>query len=355
LSFAPFAAVHAITAPVVADSYIQSNFANKVGRAITPLKVKSARGVVNKALLRFDLSALPNTVTSADIAKATLMMYSNAVIGTGPLVIKPITGLWAEGTVTYANAPGVGDAIGTTANPSAGGYVMQDVTEKVGKWVDGETNNGLMIEPGANRMKVYLDSKETKQTSHPAYIEIVLKAPTGTTGATGATGTTGATGATGTTGETGPTGATGPAGATGETGATGATGPKGDIGPTGSNGQGVPSGVSAGQVLSKIDGMVRNTDEVAVTYKTAIANHIPVRVRGGGHDHEGDSTGTNVVLIDLSQIDHVLIDKAAGIARIGAGNRFNKLTTDLANEDVMIAHGTCATVCVSGNSAIAST
>jgi len=101
--------------------------------------------------------------------------------------------------------------------------------------------------------------------------------------------------------------------------------------------------------------LVRNTDEVAVTYKTAIANHIPVRVRGGGHDHEGDSTGTNVVLIDLSQIDHMLIDKAAGIARIGAGNRFNKLTTDLANEDVMIAHGTCATVCVSGNSAIAST
>jgi len=94
--------------------------------------------------------------------------------------------------------------------------------------------------------------------------------------------------------------------------------------------------------------LVSNTDEVAVTYKTAIANQIPVRVRGGGHDHEGDSTGTNVVLIDLSQIDHVLIDKAAGIARIGAGNRFNKLTTDLANEDVMIAHGTCATVCVSG-------
>lgn len=92
----------------------------------------------------------------------------------------------------------------------------------------------------------------------------------------------------------------------------------------------------------------RNKEDVATAYKTAIENDIPVRVRGGGHDHEGESTGTNVVLIDLSEINDVHVDKVSGIARVGAGNRFIKLTTDLAGEDVMIAHGTCATVCVSG-------
>jgi hypothetical protein len=92
----------------------------------------------------------------------------------------------------------------------------------------------------------------------------------------------------------------------------------------------------------------RNAEEVSIAYKTAIANEIPVRVRGGGHDHEGECTGTNVILIDLSEINYVEVDHATGIARIGAGNRFIKLTTDLANQDVMIAHGTCATVCVSG-------
>lgn len=92
----------------------------------------------------------------------------------------------------------------------------------------------------------------------------------------------------------------------------------------------------------------RNAQEVSVAYTTALEFEIPVKVRGGGHDHEGESTGTNVVLIDLSEITHVEVDHQSGIARIGAGNRFIKLTTDLAKQDVMIAHGTCATVCVAG-------
>ena len=88
--------------------------------------------------------------------------------------------------------------------------------------------------------------------------------------------------------------------------------------------------------------------DIQKTYKAAIDNDLPIRVRGGGHDHEGESSGTDTVLIDVSKMNTVEVDPTTGIAKIGPGNRFIKLTTDLAKKDVMIAHGTCATVCISG-------
>lgn len=78
----------------------------------------------------------------------------------------------------------------------------------------------------------------------------------------GATGPQGATGATGPQGIQGPIGPVGPQGIQGTTGATGPVGPQGATGATGANGtngQGVPTGGTAGQVLSKIDGTNFNT------------------------------------------------------------------------------------------------
>ena len=82
---------------------------------------------------------------------------------------------------------------------------------------------------------------------------------------TGATGPAGATGATGAQGIQGVTGPQGPAGATGATGAQGPQGPQGNNGATGATGatgtagQGVPTGGTTGQVLTKIDGSNYNT------------------------------------------------------------------------------------------------
>ena len=57
--------------------------------------------------------------------------------------------------------------------------------------------------------------------------------------------------------------------------------------------------------------------DVQTTYKTAIKNDLPIRVRGGGHDHEGESSGTDTVLIDLSKMNTVDVDPDTGIAKIG--------------------------------------
>ena len=100
----------------------------------------------------------------------------------------------------------------------------------------------------------------------------------------------------------------------------------------------------------------KSTEEVQLVYKKAIENNLPIRVRSGGHDHEGECSGNDVVLIDLSRIDYVNIIKKdeqgkklkRPYARIGPGNRFKKLTSKLARHKVMVPHGTCATVGIAG-------
>ena len=93
----------------------------------------------------------------------------------------------------------------------------------------------------------------------------------------------------------------------------------------------------------------KSTEEVQRVFLDAKENNLPIRVRSGGHDHEGECSGTDTILIDLSKIDHVKVDEK-GIASIGPGNRFIKLTSDLAAQEpaVMIPHGTCATVGIPG-------
>lgn len=95
----------------------------------------------------------------------------------------------------------------------------------------------------------------------------------------------------------------------------------------------------------------KSTEEVQFVYTKAIENNLAVRVRSGGHDHEGECSGTDTILIDTTLMNKVHVDDKTGIATIEPGNRFVKLTTELANnpgKPVMIPHGTCATVGIAG-------
>ncbi len=98
---------------------------------------------------------------------------------------------------------------------------------------------------------------------------------------------------------------------------------------------------------------VESTEQVQLVYNTARENNLPIRVRSGGHDHEGECSGNNTILIDMSRINHVKFTKGSRkgsptYAHIGPGIRFIQLTTILANNNVMIPHGTCATVGIAG-------
>lgn len=90
------------------------------------------------------------------------------------------------------------------------------------------------------------------------------------------------------------------------------------------------------------------SEQIGVVVKFIDRTALPLRVRSGGlgHDHEGECSGTDTVTIDLSKMNRVIVEP--GQARIQPGIAFKDLTTQLAEKDVMIPHGTCATVHIAG-------
>lgn len=73
-----------------------------------------------------------------------------------------------------------------------------------------------------------------------------------------------------------------------------------------------------------------------------------IRVRSGGHDHEGESSATDSVVIDFSEMKSVEIDMDEHVARIQPGIPFEDLVPVLNEYKVTIPHGTCGTVRVAG-------
>ncbi|MGZ8242497.1 DNRLRE domain-containing protein [Methylomagnum sp.] len=166
----------AVTAPPVAD--VHTNATNAGGSTTVTVSPTV------KGLVKFDLSPLPTGTQATDIAKATLVLFVKSIPASGKLQASPATGTWTESGVT-TTAPGTGTPVESAAAISqAGTYHTVDVTDAVKDWVATPANNfGLVIEPAASTPTTSLtfDSKESIQTSHPAYLEISL--------ASGASGT----------------------------------------------------------------------------------------------------------------------------------------------------------------------
>ncbi|WP_204369269.1 DNRLRE domain-containing protein, partial [Methylocucumis oryzae] len=200
----------ALTLPLSADAHIASvNAGTAVGVNVSPS---------SKGLLRFDLATLPEGISSKDISKATLVFFAKSVTTPGKIQASPVLSAWDETTVTSASEPQLGTAIETTADINKGNnYLALDVTQLVLDWVDNPaSNNGLALTPlTASQTAFTLDSKEAIQTSHAAFIEVILAGPEGPKGDKGETGLKG---------DKGDKGDTGAQGSKGDTGATGSPG-----------------------------------------------------------------------------------------------------------------------------------
>lgn len=191
-----------------------------------------------QSLLRFDLSSLPDNVVATDIAKATLVFYVNKVSKTGAIAIAPVQSAWSENSAGVATAPTVGPNF--TSIPVSGGmanqFVTVDLTDMVQSWVAAPAGNfGIQIAPAATNIdtSITVDSKESKDTSHSAMLQITLHGPAGAQGPGGPAGPTGPVGPIGATGPAGPQGAEGPQGPAGTEGAVGPAGPQGPAGTPG--------------------------------------------------------------------------------------------------------------------------
>lgn len=233
ISFSTFN-LQAATAPVVADTYVDSNSTRKSKNfgSVISLNVNATK----KSLLGFSLSTLPADITEHDISKATLFLYVKTMSTPGKLQVKQLNNSWFESTITNNDAP-----LALEASKIVSANIIQkevyfavDITAIVKSWVaNPNINYGLSLEPDTTGLvaSVTFDSKEATLTSHPAYIDIMFnRAEKGDKGEQGIQGEKGDVGPKGDIGSQGLQGAIGPKGDTGLTGATGPQGSKGDMG-----------------------------------------------------------------------------------------------------------------------------
>lgn len=71
-------------------------------------------GVVSPSqttFLAFDLSPIPAGYTGANVAKATLKLYVNAVTTAGSFNVDFVNGSWSESTLTANSAPALGTTV----------------------------------------------------------------------------------------------------------------------------------------------------------------------------------------------------------------------------------------------------
>lgn len=73
-----------------------------------------------------------------------------------------------------------------------------------------------------------------------------------------------------------------------------------------------------------------------------------LRLRSGGHDHEGECSATDAIVIDLSKMNQVSFDRQTKIAEIEPGAKFEDLVQALDRFNVAIPHGTCPSVAIAG-------
>lgn len=166
------------------------------------------------ALLRFNLSTLPQGLTAADVEYAQLVIFPTAMTP-GSFTIRPISSGWSE---TSTTRPAL---VNVSSNFSVGLSSLErnlsiNVTEVVKSWfvapwtgVWPYVNQGLLLQRRVGTtLGMVFDSKENTATSHQPVLEITLKKAAGVAGPAGPQGPAGPAGPQGPQGFQGPPGAT---------------------------------------------------------------------------------------------------------------------------------------------------
>jgi hypothetical protein len=128
--------------------------------------------------VQFDLSAIPSGYTGANVTKASLKLYVNAVYGAGSFEVYSVNSPWSEDAITYDNAPTLGSVVSSSVSlpfPYSEQYIVIDITSAVQGWVETPaSNNGIALVAAQNQLSVSFESKENTAESHPPELDIVF-------------------------------------------------------------------------------------------------------------------------------------------------------------------------------------
>lgn len=88
--------------------------------------------------------------------------------------------------------------------------------------------------------------------------------------------------------------------------------------------------------------------DVSNAIKWCRKNDVEIRIRTGGHNYEGYSTGTDVLVIDTTYMNKIYIDTKLSVVKIQAGARLGDIYSKLAEHGYAFNGGTCPSVGISG-------
>jgi large repetitive protein len=129
-----------VTVNPVADSWVLQSDAAKNNGGDSALKVDSKSGGNARALVRFDLPAIP---AGCDVVTAKLRLYAASYKDGRTLQAIPLAAAWTETGVTWGNQPAT---TGTAATTTSGfGYRDWTVTSQVQAMYTPGTNHGFLI------------------------------------------------------------------------------------------------------------------------------------------------------------------------------------------------------------------
>jgi len=127
-------------------------------------EVKESSGYAKRAFLKYSLSSITGTVTSA-----LLRVKVRSTPSGNHSVRSASTDSWAEGTITWSNRPSVGSIIDTEAVPTAGDYIEFDVTTYVASEAAGDGVVSFAI-TSDNASTVSYHSKEAGGSDMPELV-----------------------------------------------------------------------------------------------------------------------------------------------------------------------------------------
>jgi hypothetical protein len=126
-------AIFAQSVPLTQDSCVLPGTARNYGIQQT-IAVGSSNAF--QGLVQFDLSTLPAGTTSANIARATLVLFVKTVTASGTVNISAANGAWTESGVNGNNAPTAGSAVASGVSVAAAeSFLYVDATNAVKSWI----------------------------------------------------------------------------------------------------------------------------------------------------------------------------------------------------------------------------
>lgn len=93
------------------DSYVNTASAATNFGSTATLGVISSGSSIQTTYVQFDLSSIPTSYKSANVAKATLKLFVNSVSSNGSFNVDFVNGSWGEKTITADLLPALGTTI----------------------------------------------------------------------------------------------------------------------------------------------------------------------------------------------------------------------------------------------------